>query len=131
MRIWNSLWYGGWLRNLHSILDIICSFFFFNDTATTEFYTLPLHDALPIWMAALTRPTARSVQTLCARLLRSGRPASATSYPRLSTRSATTPLASLDRPQRNNTRSLALAPLRSSSTDTAELLRREIGRAHV
>src|SRR5260221_303680 len=30
------------------------SFFFFNDTATTEIYTLSLHDALPIW-----RPTAR------------------------------------------------------------------------
>src|SRR2546427_13255032 len=31
----------------------ICSsclfFFFFNDTATTEIYTLSLHDALPIW----------------------------------------------------------------------------------
>src|SRR5208283_5983526 len=25
-----------------------CCFFFFNDTATTEIYTLPLHDALPI-----------------------------------------------------------------------------------
>src|SRR6266480_5936155 len=24
--------------------------FFFNDTATTEIYTLSLHDALPIWM---------------------------------------------------------------------------------
>src|SRR5256885_8562163 len=24
-------------------------FFFFNDTATTEIYTLSLHDALPIW----------------------------------------------------------------------------------
>src|SRR5256885_11233929 len=24
-------------------------FFFFNDTATTEISTLPLHDALPIW----------------------------------------------------------------------------------
>src|ERR1044072_4938767 len=31
------------------------SAFFFNDTATTEIYTLPLHDALPIWP-----PTARS-----------------------------------------------------------------------
>src|SRR3712207_7327555 len=29
-------------------------FFFFNDTATTEIYTLSLHDALPIW------PTMRS-----------------------------------------------------------------------
>src|SRR5258708_17393190 len=29
-------------------LDQVCSFFFFNDTATTEIYTLSLHDALPI-----------------------------------------------------------------------------------
>src|SRR5690349_24332875 len=28
-------------------------FFFFNDTATTEIYTLSLHDALPIWNEAL------------------------------------------------------------------------------
>src|SRR2546430_3085759 len=27
---------------------VICLFFFFNDTATTEIYTLSLHDALPI-----------------------------------------------------------------------------------
>src|SRR5216684_2252617 len=27
---------------------LIVSFFFFNDTATTEIYTLSLHDALPI-----------------------------------------------------------------------------------
>src|SRR5260370_11065159 len=29
----------------------MCSYvlFFFNDTATTEIYTLSLHDALPIW----------------------------------------------------------------------------------
>src|SRR3712207_9299101 len=26
----------------------LCSIFFFNDTATTEIYTLSLHDALPI-----------------------------------------------------------------------------------
>src|SRR3712207_8292110 len=26
----------------------VCLFFFFNDTATTEIYTLSLHDALPI-----------------------------------------------------------------------------------
>src|SRR2546425_6301484 len=31
-------------------------FFFFNDTATTEIYTLSLHDALPIYIrAALTQ----------------------------------------------------------------------------
>src|SRR2546422_2412550 len=28
-------------------------FFFFNDTATTEIYTLSLHDALPIWIRLL------------------------------------------------------------------------------
>src|SRR5215211_8247975 len=27
----------------------LCVFFFFNDTATTDIYTLSLHDALPIW----------------------------------------------------------------------------------
>src|SRR5271169_7080849 len=27
---------------------VCCYFFFFNDTATTEIYTLSLHDALPI-----------------------------------------------------------------------------------
>src|SRR2546422_5713550 len=33
-------------------LHALCSFFFFfNDTATTEIYTLSLHDALPIWNA--------------------------------------------------------------------------------
>src|SRR3712207_7500370 len=30
-------------------------FFFFNDTATTEIYTLSLHDALPIWSRGRTR----------------------------------------------------------------------------
>src|SRR2546430_7524544 len=30
---------------------LIFSFFFFNDTATTEIYTLSLHDALPIFGA--------------------------------------------------------------------------------
>src|SRR2546427_12893454 len=44
----------------------MCSFFFFNDTATTEIYTLSLHDALPIstthdirereWTVAPIRP---------------------------------------------------------------------------
>src|SRR5258706_16107259 len=29
------------------------SFFFFNDTATTEIYTLSLHDALPIYQLAV------------------------------------------------------------------------------
>src|SRR5256885_12403035 len=34
----------------------VLSFFFFNDTATTEIYPLSLHDALPIWIAASSRP---------------------------------------------------------------------------
>src|SRR2546430_12641226 len=34
------------------LLDVfpICLLFFFNDTATTEIYTLSLHDALPIYL---------------------------------------------------------------------------------
>src|SRR5437660_12824510 len=32
------------------ILSFFFFFFFFNDTATTEIYTLSLHDALPIWV---------------------------------------------------------------------------------
>src|SRR2546425_13235946 len=32
------------------------SVFFFNDTATTEIYTLSLHDALPIYPASAPRP---------------------------------------------------------------------------
>src|SRR2546422_4032754 len=34
---------------LTSALLRSCFFFFFNDTATTEIYTLSLHDALPIY----------------------------------------------------------------------------------
>src|SRR6267143_7014291 len=34
-------------------------FFFFNDTATTEIYTLSLHDALPIRRACCCRPRWR------------------------------------------------------------------------
>src|SRR5256885_8291732 len=34
-------------------------FFFFNDTATTEIYTLSLHDALPIYERALLAPEGR------------------------------------------------------------------------
>src|SRR2546427_2647039 len=41
-------------------------FFFFNDTATTEIYTLSLHDALPIcWPWAC--PWARNSWTCCRR----------------------------------------------------------------
>src|SRR5690242_21311229 len=51
-------------------LSLVFSFFFFNDTATTEIYTLSLHDALPILYVgmieseifrALADPTRRAV----------------------------------------------------------------------
>src|SRR5690554_7924420 len=35
------------------IIGVHYSFFFFNDTATTEIYTLSLHDALPISLQQL------------------------------------------------------------------------------
>src|SRR2546430_13256207 len=36
------------IRSLHRFTSACSFFFFFNDTATTEIYTLSLHDALPI-----------------------------------------------------------------------------------
>src|SRR2546421_11743863 len=36
------------------------AFFFFNDTATTEIYTLSLHDALPIWTDSPRSPDTDS-----------------------------------------------------------------------
>src|ERR1039457_4299700 len=39
-------------------------FFFFNDTATTEIYTLSLHDALPIWLSVPTRLCSTSCRGL-------------------------------------------------------------------
>src|SRR5690349_23983924 len=41
-------------------------FFFFNDTATTDIYTLSLHDALPISMVAL----GSNIFTTCPTLMR-------------------------------------------------------------
>src|ERR1039457_7592198 len=39
-------------------------FFFFNDTATTEIYTLSLHDALPIYPLSTTSPSGRTLRIL-------------------------------------------------------------------
>src|SRR2546428_9572257 len=53
----------------------ILSFFFFNDTATTEIYPLSLHDALPIWLTpdervVVGRLRTAMVETIgCARVL--------------------------------------------------------------
>src|SRR2546422_8320098 len=46
-------------------------FFFFNDTATTEIYTLSLHDALPIYVRAMFE---RSAFRFCRRSVRDGNP---------------------------------------------------------
>src|SRR5258707_13404387 len=43
---------------LSSFVSTIAFFFFFNDTATTEIYTLSLHDALPI---LLLKPQAAAL----------------------------------------------------------------------
>src|ERR1022692_5152144 len=55
---------------LVALLDLSL-FFFFNDTATTEIYTLSLHDALPICSTTLperTTPYPRSGRALAYRL---------------------------------------------------------------
>src|SRR5437762_12888242 len=41
---------------------LFSSFFFFNDTATTEIYTLSLHDALPISELLERQEDARAVE---------------------------------------------------------------------
>src|SRR5258708_11703719 len=43
------------MATLHDLAGYL--FFFFNDTATTEIYTLSLHDALPIFLGDLVRLT--------------------------------------------------------------------------
>ena len=42
-------------------------FFFFNDTATTEIYTLSLHDALPILLACVVSAGGRHTAHLVSR----------------------------------------------------------------
>src|SRR5207248_10543888 len=44
---------------LHHTLPLLSPLFFFNDTATTEIYTLSLHDALPISDSPLGAPQRR------------------------------------------------------------------------
>src|SRR5256884_10018867 len=47
------------------LLMLFFFFFFFNDTATTEIYTLSLHDALPIYMLRSLRTAGRGLSTSC------------------------------------------------------------------
>src|SRR2546422_11025329 len=58
-------------------------FFFFNDTATTEIYTLSLHDALPIYILAKMASTAPCVRRP---LFAAGHVAGSTARDRKSTR---------------------------------------------
>src|ERR1022692_949532 len=53
-------------RYRHAIGSVLHFFFFFNDTATTEIYTLSLHDALPISVGpgVLHQPATRLRQPL-------------------------------------------------------------------
>src|SRR2546425_10399713 len=43
---------------------LLPAFFFFNDTATTEIYTLSLHDALPISRSRRVKTDRRDARTL-------------------------------------------------------------------
>src|SRR5438093_12871233 len=45
---------------------LLLSFFFFNDTATTEIYTLSLHDALPISVTVARSKPLRAKTTAAA-----------------------------------------------------------------
>src|SRR5690242_21533366 len=53
----------------HSVVtcSFVSCFFFFNDTATTEIYTLSLHDALPIAPSTATVGTSSSGRSSAAR----------------------------------------------------------------
>src|SRR5256885_7106886 len=55
------------------LLFFSCVFFFFNDTATTEIYTLSLHDALPI-SQGLSRRTLCHAPAAAGPLPDAGRP---------------------------------------------------------
>src|SRR2546429_9846428 len=59
--------------SLSVVIDVMIfygSFFFFNDTATTEIYTLSLHDALPIWYRP-SRATHVQIVSVCSPPMRS------------------------------------------------------------
>src|SRR2546426_3376326 len=71
------------------IYSLFLSFFFFNDTATTEIYTLSLHDALPICSGNPMRPRRleyRHGALAASAAATTGRSARRTSLDRKSTR---------------------------------------------
>ena len=50
------------LVSVGSVFSLLSFFFFFNDTATTEIYTLSLHDALPILIVVGGRNSANTAR---------------------------------------------------------------------
>src|SRR2546430_11303931 len=70
------------------IWHFVC--FFFNDTATTEIYTLSLHDALPISSFSLTSRSSSAMRArrsaFCVRCARAAASAQRTQKDRKSTR---------------------------------------------
>src|SRR3712207_9286909 len=67
--------------------DVSRTFFFFNDTATTEIYTLSLHDALPISATTATTPPVRSPTSKRCSRPRTSSPSTRSSGPRRTSRS--------------------------------------------
>src|SRR2546422_2833650 len=54
-------------HSTHNVRPLLSSFFFFNDTATTEIYTLSLHDALPILTSGPILPALINLAASCQR----------------------------------------------------------------
>jgi len=63
---------GGLVFVRYVLLSVIC-FFFFNDTATTEIYTLSLHDALPIWPIEASLDSVQGANAWITMALREGK----------------------------------------------------------
>src|SRR6266542_3424438 len=100
--------------NILLFLNFFFFFFFFNDTATTEIYTLSLHDALPtsrIWTASSSRRSGVSS-------LESARPSIGQSAGRI-TAAATSGPASAPRPASSTPATRAKPTLRSRSSRMA------------
>src|SRR2546430_1572752 len=96
------------MLNIH--LSSISSIFFFNDTATTEIYTLSLHDALPISPARQWASTA-----LAWRRSRG----SIVSTPKRCTKAPSMPYSCIQRKWRSTV--LRLCELKRSEEHTSEL----------
>src|SRR5215475_3382337 len=62
------MWVCGLLVLSVPVLLFSLFFFFFNDTATTEIYTLSLHDALPIWPCSSIHLSAWAAASNCSSL---------------------------------------------------------------